>query len=482
MNLDPTGRRSAIEAALLEYHRSPGQYSLINREPALLFSCLTEVLQLASGRSPDGALEPGPVKPVQQAACFFIRSGLLYPTADHYALLGLTRSADPAAIKDRYRLLMRLIHPDFSGTVAGANWPADAATRVNQSHAVLSSPVQRGLYDRTLDAAAAPPHPRTHSQPSTGFRSSPGPTAADNNPRSRLKGLAAVFGVLGTAALVALVVVSGASQTENLVQRPPAPSLTPVAAALPEVAFTEPDTSQASNPPQAEAPPQPLASVPKRELVARVPEGAATPPALASSMQGQSMPVLKGLAPPARQSEPAAVVSVYSAVSPIDASPPPPPPPLAPAPAPAPAPPAVAVTGTAPMPAKDKPRPGPTLDEAHPLLSKLLQYMESGGGDRVLSMLDRDARSTPAAQALLQQYNSLVGGGGPVKLSNVHFKAEPHDDRLLVTGYVTLEVGERTARTVGKDFSVQAEFAQRDGAVVMTRLSRAPAPGGERAQ
>jgi hypothetical protein len=134
------------------------------------------------------------------------------------------------------------------------------------------------------------------------------------------------------------------------------------------------------------------------------------------------------------------------------------------------------------MPAKDKPRPGPTLDEAHPLLSKLLQYMESGGGDRVLSMLDRDARSTPAAQALLQQYNSLVGGGGPVKLSNVHFKAEPRDDRLLVTGYVTLEVGERTARTVGKDFSVQAEFAQRDGAVVMTRLSRAPAPVGEGAQ
>ena len=114
-----------------------------------------------------------------------------------------------------------------------------------------------------------------------------------------------------------------------------------------------------------------------------------------------------------------------------------------------------------------------TLAEAQPLLSNLLQQMESGLGDRMLNLLERDARSAPSAQALLRYYNSLIDGARPVKLSHVQFKAEPREGRLLVTGFVRLQVGDQATGSNGKELGVQAEFASRGGTVVMTRLAQA---------
>ena len=114
-----------------------------------------------------------------------------------------------------------------------------------------------------------------------------------------------------------------------------------------------------------------------------------------------------------------------------------------------------------------------TLAEVHPLLSKLLQQMESGWGDQVLSVLEREARTTPAAQALARNYTALLEGGHRVRLANVQFKAEQHEGRLVVIGHVSLLVGEPVPGAAPKPFSVQAEFASRDGTVVMTRLAQA---------
>ena len=99
--------------------------------------------------------------------------------------------------------------------------------------------------------------------------------------------------------------------------------------------------------------------------------------------------------------------------------------------------------------------------------------METGLGDRMLNLLDREARAAPAAQAFLQHYNNLIEGVRPVKLSHVQLKAEPREGRLVVTGHVRLQVGEQTIGTPGKDLAVTAEFASREGTVVLTRLSRA---------
>jgi hypothetical protein len=114
------------------------------------------------------------------------------------------------------------------------------------------------------------------------------------------------------------------------------------------------------------------------------------------------------------------------------------------------------------------------LAEAQPLLAVLLQHLESGRGELLLDMLDREARGKPGAQAVSRQYDSLVDGMRPVRLSHVEFKAEPADGRLLVTGHFRLQVGEQTVGSMGKKMMVRAEFASRHGTVVMTALSAIP--------
>ena len=54
MRLDSAAARSAIETNLLEYYRTPGKYALLRKQPGLLFASIKEVLQLASGRAPNG--------------------------------------------------------------------------------------------------------------------------------------------------------------------------------------------------------------------------------------------------------------------------------------------------------------------------------------------------------------------------------------------------------------------------------------------
>ena len=140
-------------------------------------------------------------------------------------------------------------------------------------------------------------------------------------------------------------------------------------------------------------------------------------------------------------------------------------------------PPVVATPPPQPAPAPSRPpvpRAGLTLVEAQPLLSQLLQQMESGRGERLLSLLDAEARSKPAAQAFSRQFDSLVDGARPVRLSHVEFKAEPGDGRLYVVGHLRLLAGDQTIGAMGKKMSLRAEFASRQGAVVLTGLSTGP--------
>ena len=104
----------------------------------------------------------------------------------------------------------------------------------------------------------------------------------------------------------------------------------------------------------------------------------------------------------------------------------------------------------------------------------MLQHLESGRGERLINMLDSAARNTPGAQALSRQYDGLVEGMRPVRLSHVEFKAEPADGRLLVIGNFRLQVGEPTIGSFGKKMVLRAEFASRDGTVVLTGLSGMP--------
>ena len=478
-----SGRRGAIESTLVDYHHSPGKYPLIRKQPPLLFSSIKEVLQLASGRSPDGDGAAGPSPVVQQAACFFVRSALLYPDADHYALFGLDHSANAAAVKDRYRLMMRLMHPDFSSSVVGAHWPADAASRVNQAYEVLSSTVLRRRYDDKLDPPAIR-RPVTPEVRTASIKVAAGKAQAQD-PQRRLRKLAAVFGGIGGVALLAGLFAAVSADKESLVQRPPTMG-DPIAVAPPIATTTwhqPPPPDRQETAPQIAAavvakPTPPLASPPAAAAAAAVrPIRAQTPPEQAALYAPVLMrQVLRQEVPPPTSTAvrvtttsapaPAAVPPVFQVTA--QASPAPAPVmTLVPAPAPS-LPPAPVL----PV-AKAPPQPGVTLAEAHPLLSKLLQQMESGWGDRVVGMLDREARAAPAAQALLQHYNSLVDGMRPVKLSRIQFKSQPREGRLLVTGHVLMQVRDQPPGAPAKELALEAEFQQRNGTVVMTSLARA---------
>src|SRR4029077_8424774 len=63
--------------------------------------------------------------------------------ADYYAVLGVPRTADAAAIKGAYRKLARKLHPDVNKD------PKDHArfTKVNEAYEVLKDPEKRRKYD-----------------------------------------------------------------------------------------------------------------------------------------------------------------------------------------------------------------------------------------------------------------------------------------------------------------------------------------------
>src|SRR5262245_49617459 len=74
---------------------------------------------------------------------------------DHYALLGVARRADAAAIKGAYHRAAKTYHPD---ALARAGLDAEALQRANRvfieigkAHAVLSDPERRSAYDASLD-------------------------------------------------------------------------------------------------------------------------------------------------------------------------------------------------------------------------------------------------------------------------------------------------------------------------------------------
>lgn len=468
MNLGSAGHRRAIESALLDFQRSPGKFALAGKQPPLLFASVTEILQLASGRSPDGLEQAAPTPEVQGAAGFFIRSALLCPEADHYALLGLERGADAAAVKDRYRLMMRLVHPDFSGSLAGQSWPADAASRLNQAYEVLSSLTQRRTYDEQLDVPP-PSRPFEEVRPPRSFK--PAPQRSSRDAHRSLKRLAAGFGAAGALAALALLYAGMAGEKESLVQRTIGERATAIVASLSDAPAVSSPAPAATTQPRA-----PLAAptAPAAPAVATAVQPEALGPAPVVAMTAASA------AAPAAPAQPAIASRTASgaANSPVEAAPPQP---GVAAPAIPSATPEKSMqlagpqTTTASLPpaldARPAVNPGVTLAEVHPLLSKLLQRMESGSGDQVLDLLERDARTGQAAQALLRDYDNLVDGGYPVKVSNVQFKSEPRQGRLLVTGHVMLQVG--SAPQGGKPFAVQAEFASREGTVVMTRLARA---------
>jgi hypothetical protein len=84
---------------------------------------------------------------------------------DHYEELGIERSASMAEIRQAYRRLMQLLHPDHCGDEASRRLAELQAKRLNALLAVLTDPVERERYNRELSfdqpVPALPPPLRT---------------------------------------------------------------------------------------------------------------------------------------------------------------------------------------------------------------------------------------------------------------------------------------------------------------------------------
>jgi hypothetical protein len=496
---------STLHAALLDYFSAPGKYQLSLRQPATLFASIREVLQIAAGRGASADLPEAQTQKLREAAAFFIRAALLYPGADHYAVLGLPARLEPYELKERYRLLMRLTHPDFM-PVGSAAWPADAAVRVNRANEVLSSPTLRKEYDEQL--ASLHSHRAAEAAMANAHRSAARLRQEERTWHVNSNAAWALVIALGIGAVMMLM---PAADSTDLVQKLPVPLPAPQRLADAEVRkpldapaaprLIPSDVSAATKPAPAA-----VASVPAAPAVAVAP---ALPPVAAARPLPAPAPARAAPPAPARAAPPA------HATTPVAAprrDPPPqvalaevqnparrPQPPAAPAPAarvreeaapmaaaappvpqPVPAP-AVAATPPPPMAVARPPAPipaaaviaSPTLADVQPLLSQLLQMLESGRGEQLLRLLEADARRAPSAQALSHQYDQLVHGGRPVRLTQVDFRSEAREGVLQVTGRIRLHAGEPTIGSHGERFLFRAEFASRNGRVMLTGLSGA---------
>ena len=148
-----------LAGLLLSFYRDPVplRAQLLGSDEAL--ANLDVVVRLALGKPVDfqQAAHRGAAAAaeLESAASFFIRQNLFRENATHYQVLGLTSDATADAVRDNFRLLMQLVHPDRQGD--GSTWSQRFPALVNRANAVLKNPDSRAAYDRQLtDSRSAP--------------------------------------------------------------------------------------------------------------------------------------------------------------------------------------------------------------------------------------------------------------------------------------------------------------------------------------
>ena len=134
-----------LERDLLQFanerFRLPEAFNLVSNEVG------KAVIQLAAGKSVDyldgaHALDTAQVAARREAATRFVSGIMLAESSNYFMTLGVSPDVDSSTVRDNFRRLMALVHPDAHPV----GFPPDAASRVNRAYAVLSEAGSRAAY------------------------------------------------------------------------------------------------------------------------------------------------------------------------------------------------------------------------------------------------------------------------------------------------------------------------------------------------
>ncbi|UCU94186.1 J domain-containing protein [Hydrogenophaga taeniospiralis] len=481
---------SSLLPALLDFERSPGRYRVVLREPRPLFEHTLAVLQLAVGRSVDGladlAHEPAQTDELKRAARFFARTVLLRPGVDHYTLLGLAPGCEADELREHYRLMIRLTHPDFAAG-SGEAWPADAATRINQANDVLSSFERRSDYNAALASAqpvasaaagaaaasakVAQKKPATPRSRVLTLRPKKDADAAAERTGPRVprgvKIALASLGALGAA--TALLLNGPAGDSGSLAVRKLPSVANPTLQAETSLVLAGGAASEAqvdTAPIPAPAPvaePEPVAPQPKPRRNRTKSELAAAKAAEASASGAPGEAALSLMMDTRMGATVAMPVSMTVAAT----VPAPAPAPRAAAPAPAPA---VLPAEPAAPAASRAALPAPTLAQVQPALSNLVASLPSGRGENMAQWIDSGFRAHPDTGRFVGRFNQLLAGLRVTQLGHVRFSSRTQGVQLVVDGVIGLHTQDMNNEARVRDLHLRAFFQPQDGQAVLTHL------------
>jgi DnaJ domain len=466
-------------ADLARFEEAPGRFALAGREPARVFANLHTVLLLAVGRTVEGAaLSPEAEARAQRSARAFVRMALLRPGADHYTVLGLMPGFEPATLKDHYRMMIRLTHPDFAS--AADAWPSDAASRINIANDVLSSPERREAYNAQLAATARPVAPATDPRPAAAAAKVP-PTRSPAKPPADLlwttetsrRAKVAALGLGALAAFVGLLAMSPGDEGASLAVKAPPPAEAAAALALdasPSLKALPPSGNQVADPPPAgkadtrvAAPSAPPGRVPREGTPVATEQAAVRARVPASPASGAVAAGTVDVAPVLRLTEAPTLR------------------PGSPAPAPEPEPPVVvaAVPRPAPAPESAPPpqapvRPTLKLADAQPVLNKLVTAAQSGVGFKLVRLVDPSWHQNPAASRFVFAYQDELAGYRVAQVQQVNFAASQEGAQLVVTGALNMLLENNQGENLSKTLRMKAYFESRGGEAVLTQLVQLP--------
>ncbi|MFP8781190.1 DnaJ domain-containing protein [Hydrogenophaga sp. RWCD_12] len=431
--------------ALLAFQQSPGRHAVARGEPRLLFDKVLDILHLAADRPVSGISRDTPSTPVRQAARFFVRTAMLRSGATHYEVMGVHPGSDLSAVREHYRILIRLTHPDFARD--DVRWPDDAAARVNLAHDVLSSSVKRAEYDSQLKARQTLSSAPKPTVPIHGRQRAP-----VHGRLSRRRIVAFVSGALVLGAVGVLATMWSSADDASLgLAKAPEPLLN----------LSESPEGPQNGQGDGWAPDKVFPGAPSHGED----KGRTAKPGVALARVPTGNPVPKSpreRKPPLAEQTDKAAASVAAPETTVVASV---------------SEPARAVQAT-PAPAADDSSPAKAdaaslkgdIRAYQPVLVDLLHMLETGQIERLQRWAARSTQQEASAERFAGAYQRLLGDAVVTGLGPARFDLKQVQDRQVVSGAVQIRMLDRNQQVMVRDFRLKAQFVSRSGGPQLASL------------